>query len=79
MLCSVQGLFMLLDCYGFFHDTVIDSGCLVLIARFSELSIETHMGKGDCDQFCSIISAFFLRNLEKKTKTKKSLLAAPKQ
>ena len=57
---------MLLDCYGPFHNTVIDSGCLVLIARFSGLSIGTHMDKGDCDQFCSTISAFFSRKLEKK-------------
>jgi len=54
---------MLPDCYGLFHDTVFGSGCLVLIARVSELSIGTHVDNGDCDQFCSAISAFFLRNL----------------
>jgi hypothetical protein len=59
---------MLLDCYGLFHDNVIGLGCLVLIARVSELSIGTHVDKGDCDQFCSTISAFFLRNLEKNPK-----------
>jgi len=59
---------MLLDCYGLFHDTVIGSGCLVLIARVSELLIGTHVDKGDCDQFCSTISAFFLSNLEKPQK-----------